>query len=276
MAQEVLLQVSDTHFGTERPAVVDALARLSTEEAPTLLVVSGDVTQRARRAQFDAAAAFVRRLAVPRVLAIPGNHDIPLWNVASRLARPYAGFVRAFGEELEPVLDADGLLVVGVLTTSRMRHVDGAVSSRQVERVAGRLRRGAPGRLRIVVTHQPVCTPWPEDAPDRLHGAESAVRAWVAAGADLVLGGHIHRPYVAALHDAYPGLPRRAWAVQAGTAVSRRLRREADNSVNLIRWPGPDAARACVVERWDYRSGPSRFECVDRSTLPLDAPPGAG
>ena len=71
----LILQVSDPHFGTERPPVVEALVALTHELAPDLLVLSGDITQRARRAQFETARVFVSRLNVPRVLAIPGNHD---------------------------------------------------------------------------------------------------------------------------------------------------------------------------------------------------------
>lgn len=96
----LLLQLSDTHFGTERPAVVAALEALVAARRPDALLLTGDITQRARRAQFDAARAFVRRLGVPAVLAVPGNHDIPLFNLAARLAWPYAGFRRAFGPEL--------------------------------------------------------------------------------------------------------------------------------------------------------------------------------
>ena len=84
----LLLQISDTHFGTEQPPVVEALVRLAHEQAPDLVVLSGDITQRARRKQFRAARAFVDRLGVAVTLAIPGNHDIPLFDVAARLFYP--------------------------------------------------------------------------------------------------------------------------------------------------------------------------------------------
>ncbi len=92
-----LLQISDPHFGTEQPAVVEALLRLAQEIQPAAVIVSGDITQRARRAQFEAAREFVSRLSPPAVVAIPGNHDIPLFNVIARMFHPYAGFERAFG-----------------------------------------------------------------------------------------------------------------------------------------------------------------------------------
>ncbi|MCA3179473.1 MAG: metallophosphoesterase [Burkholderiaceae bacterium] len=275
MSDDVVVQVSDPHFGTERPEVVEVLVDWVRAQAPTLLVVSGDVTQRARATQFEAARAFVARLGVAATVVIPGNHDIPLFDVASRLLRPWSGFRRAFGPVLEPVHASPSLLVVAVNTTRRMRHVDGEVSAAQAERVARRLRAATPDQLRLVVTHQPVLTVRAQDAHDRLHGAEAAVRRWVEAGADLVLGGHIHLPYVAPLHGSIDGLARRAWAVQAGTAVSRRVRHEAGNSVNLIRWRARATPRRCVVERWDFDAAARAFVRVASDALELDAPPPA-
>ena len=106
-----LLQVSDPHFGTEQEPVVEALLALAAAQRPDVLALSGDITQRARFRQFEAARRFVERVAAPVTLAIPGNHDIPLFNVPARVLAPYAGFERAFGRDLEPVFDGPGLLV---------------------------------------------------------------------------------------------------------------------------------------------------------------------
>ncbi|RCW74226.1 metallophosphoesterase family protein [Pseudorhodoferax soli] len=261
----VLLQVSDTHFGTERAPVVEALLALADQLAPQLVVLSGDITQRATVPQFAAAQAFCRRLRRP-VLAIPGNHDIPLVNLAARLLWPYARHRQAFGPELEPVHASPDWLVVCVKTTRRWRHQHGQVSREQTARVAARLRQAEPGQLRVVVVHQPVAVPTPRDAGDLLRGHEEAVRAWAAAGADVVAGGHIHLPYVLPLHELHAGLARRMWCVQAGTAVSSRLRREANNSVNVLHRAGA-AAR---VERWDFDEASQRFACVSSRALDLD------
>jgi len=243
----VLLQISDTHFGTEQARVVDALRALAQRERPDLVVLSGDITQRARRSQFAAARAFVDRLGAPLV-AIPGNHDIPLFDLAARVLRPYAGYRAAFGDDLEPAHVSPEFLVVCVNTTRWYRHTDGEVSADQVERVARQLAAATPAQLRVVVVHQPVAVLRKEDEHDRLHGHAAALDRWAAAGADLALGGHIHLPYVMPL----PGLLRPMWAVQAGTAVSSRVREGVPNSVNVLRW-GRDAAQGrCAIERWDY------------------------
>src|SRR5690606_24718972 len=113
------------HFGTERAPAMAALQRLAAAQAPAVLVLSGDVTQRARKREFDAAAVFVEQLAVPVRLVIPGNHDIPLFDIFTRVFHPYARYQRVFGAELEPVYATADLLVICTRTTRRYRHVEG-------------------------------------------------------------------------------------------------------------------------------------------------------
>jgi 3',5'-cyclic AMP phosphodiesterase CpdA len=264
----LLLQISDPHFGTEQPAVAEALVQLAHAQRPDLLVLSGDITQRARARQFSDARAFCARLAIPAMLALPGNHDIPLFNLWQRAFSPYRGYLRAFGPQLETSLQAADSCLIGVNTTRRWRHKNGEVSSAQVARVVRELRQASAAQLRVVVVHQPVMVLRPEDEHDRLRGWEPAVRAWADAGADIVMGGHIHLPYVCEMSAQLTGLARRIWCVQAGTALSSRVRRQAPNSVNLLRHDPGQAL--CWVERWDHTAGSGRFELAHASELRLD------
>ncbi len=257
----VLLHISDTHFGTERPAVVDALVALAVQQRPDVVVLSGDITQRARPSQFRAAKAFVDRLGAP-VLAVPGNHDIALFDLWSRLTRPYARYVRTFGTNLEPVYASPDLLIVCVNTTRYWRHKHGEVSALQIDRVARLLADASPRQLRLVVVHQPVAVPLADERVNLLRGHRAALQAWSAAGADLILGGHIHLPCTLTLRD----YARRLWVLQAGTAVSSRTRPNSPNSVNILRWQmtQPPSDRLiplagndrdiCFIERWDFTS----------------------
>ena len=249
----VLLHLSDPHFGTEQAPVVAALERLALHQRPDRVLLTGDITQRARTAQFRAARAFVDRLRAP-VSAIPGNHDIPLFNVWARVFHPYRGYTRAFGGPLEPEHAADDLLVLGVNTTRPWRHKHGEVSARQVERVAASLAGATARQLRIVMVHQPVAVMRADEQNNLLRGHDAALRSWAASGADVILGGHIHLPYVVAITH----LARPLWAVNAGTAVSSRVRRSTPNSVNLLRWSADE--RRCCVERWDYAEADGEFE----------------
>ena len=268
----VLLHISDTHFGTERAPVVAALRTLIQCDAPSLVVLSGDVTQRATAVQFRAARAFIDSLAPVPVLIVPGNHDIALFDLMSRCLRPYARYQRALGAELEPESAAPGWLVIGVNTTRRFRHVEGALSRAQIERVAARLRQAGPQQLRVVALHQPIAVITKEDEQHLVRRHAEAAICWAEAGADLVLGGHIHLPYVCAVHEQLPGLSRRLWAIQAGTAISHRIRGGTGNSINIIRLPEDFAAqRRCVVERWDYGEPKQVFVRQRSETLLLTA-----
>jgi len=288
-----LLHLSDPHFGTEYEPAVQALLRLVDDIQPDLVLLSGDITQRARRSQFAAARRFVQALQRP-VLAVPGNHDIPLFNVLARTMNPYGGYRRALGPVLEPVIDIPGLLAIGVNSTRPARHERGEVSVAQVERVARRLSQARADCLRVVMLHHPVRAVVDSDRKNLLIGRGVAVRAWVEAGVDLILAGHIHLPYVlpvsgvedadseidvagltlweqgAGVEDAPEMMrtqARQAWIVQAGTAVSRRVRGGAPNSVYMIEHGVEEGLHQCAIERWDFAADAQVFGCESRLTL---------
>jgi len=270
-----LLHLSDTHFGTEQAPVVAALEQLVREQAPGLAVLSGDITQRATRSQFAAARAFVDRLGIARWVVVPGNHDIPLFNLAARAFNPYGRYRAAFGADLAPEADTDDWLVLSHKTTRRYRHENGELSPAQIEQTAQRLHeamRRRPQQLRIVVVHQPISVPDAADAKNLLHGARAAAAAWSEAGADLVLGGHIHLPCVLPLHARGHG-EGRMWAVQAGTAVSSRVRYGTANSVNILRPGEAQGDRSCTVERWDFDTAAARFRLAHTERLLLARAP---
>ncbi|RZL01057.1 MAG: metallophosphoesterase [Rubrivivax sp.] len=256
----VLLQISDPHFGTEQAPVMAALLRLAQAQQPEVTVWSGDITQRARRAQFEAARRFADQLPSRHRLVIPGNHDIPLFNLPARLLAPYGNFKRAFGDDLEPTLSIPGWLVIGVNTTRRWRHKHGEVSGQQIERVEARLREATPGQVRVVVVHQPVRVILEKDHKNLLRGGPEALAHWGDAGADLILGGHIHLPYALPISRRAVG-DRPLWVVQAGTALSSRTRGHTSNSVNLIRSP-PAPGQVLAIERWDFNAESASFALV--------------
>ncbi|MET0617013.1 MAG: metallophosphoesterase [Luteibacter sp.] len=265
----LLVQISDTHFGTERPDVVTALGELIVSMRPDLVVLSGDVTQRARREQFDAARRFIDGYQRP-TLVVPGNHDVPLGNLFARMFDPFGAYRRVFGANLEPEHVDDALLVIGVNTVRPRRHKDGEVSDAQIERVCKRLREATEAQLRVVVTHQPVHVIREKDVANLLINHERAIAAWAEAGADLVLGGHIHLPYVRPLNTEKRALASELWSVQAGTALSTRIREGISNSFNVIRHDPAADRSTCIVEQWDYNEANGRFDPGGMTSVPLE------
>ncbi|MBA1272592.1 metallophosphoesterase family protein [Stutzerimonas azotifigens] len=252
-----ILQISDTHFGTEQPAVLDAMERHVVEHGADLLILSGDITQRARPAQFAAARAFMQRLerhGIPDSLVIPGNHDIPLYNLLRRFISPYGQYRKHFGDDLEPTFENDDALIIGLNTTAPKRHKDGLVTPEQVEAVCRKLERSDRHKVSIVVAHQPFGAMVPSDLRNLQHGAQPALERWAEAGLDMVMGGHIHLPYVLPLSKQYQSLSREIWMVQAGTTLSSRVRGTSPNSFNRLRLCTEGHKTACV-ERWDLLDG---------------------
>src|SRR5690606_35993711 len=151
----------------------------------------------------------------------------------------------------------------GVNSTRASRHKNGEVSANQVAWASGLLRRARPEQLRVVMLHHPIRALLASDQENMPSGHSMAVQEWVSAGVDLILGGHIHLPYVLPLSHAEKGA-RCAWAVQAGTAVSSRVRNGAPNSVNLIHYDGQAGRPECSIEQWDFAPESGEFHCVEK------------
>jgi 3',5'-cyclic AMP phosphodiesterase CpdA len=259
----LLMQLSDLHFGAHDPEACAAVARLVARLPVALLVISGDLTQRATAAQFAQARNFLDALPVPRRLVVPGNHDLPLLAWWERLrGHAHDRYVRWFGDELEPSCRVPGFCVVGVDTTRWWRHQRGSLSEHQMRQVAQRLQQARPGDWRIVVSHHPLAAAHAGDRSHRPHRAASALAQWRQAGAQLVLSGHGHDPVVV---QPLPGL----WAAQAGTAVSVRLRAHAPNSLFTLEPQHPDLGQAPLlhITRWDYSARQGEFMPVQKQAL---------
>lgn len=265
----VLLQISDTHFGREQPAVVAALLEFAASLAPDLIVVSGDVTEHARPREFAAALDFIDRLPDCPRLVVPGNQDIPRLDVASRLVAPFRTFRSCFGHRLEETVMLRDVLVTGVNSVCRWRHRGGALLSAQIETVGMRLRRARPDQLRVVVMHHPVDVPADASRRDIALGAEGAVRAWAMAGADLILTGHRHAPLCRPLATRYGVVAGRCWTAGAGTAVSSQIRGAHPNSVNVIRHDSAGHDAGTVLEQYDFDAGSGAFRLVVSHPLPV-------
>ena len=203
-----LAHLSDLHFGQVDPAALEPLRRRLAELAPDLVVISGDLTQRARARQFREARAYLDTLPKPQVV-VPGNHDVPLYNVFARFLRPLAGYRRIIADDVEPGFVDDEIAVLGINTARSFVFKGGRVSEAQLARVREVLCRVGGELTKILVTHHPFM------ALDEL----------ADCGVDVLVSGHHHVTRVAGVS---------AIMVEAGTATSRRTRLE-PNSFNVLR-----------------------------------------
>ncbi|MFD1913018.1 metallophosphoesterase family protein [Halodurantibacterium flavum] len=224
--------MSDLHFGRERQELHTPLIEAVNALAPDLTVISGDLTQRARPEQFEAAAAFIAQLRAP-VLSVPGNHDIPLYNLAMRAVRPFRRYLKSLGP-LESTWSAPGLTVAAINSADPMRWQRGRIRRGSLRRACAAFRNSAPGDLRVLVLHHPLQQE-EESGKASTIGADAALRRLGDCGLDLVLSGHLHRWSVAPWTrlDGGGGGAGSAVQVQAGTGLSDRLRGE-ENDFNLI------------------------------------------
>lgn len=212
-----LLHISDLHFGAVDAGLCEPLLALSEALRPDAVIVSGDLTQRARAAQFRAAADYLAQFAAP-VLAVPGNHDAPLVNLAERLLTPFRRYRRHFSDVLEPKLDLPHAVIVGVNTANPMVWKEGRLSVASAARLAEGFRAAPAGAARIAVLHHaPV--PAADGTPADIRDPVGVIADLVAAGTEIVLSGHTHMPHFTVAATAAGIL-----FVQVGTALSTRLK----------------------------------------------------
>lgn len=233
-----IAHLSDIHFGANDPVIVAATETWLAEHKPDLVILSGDFTQRARVAQFQEASAYLARLraAGHNLLAVPGNHDIPLYDVARRFAAPLTRYKRYIDATLCPWFENDQVAVLGLNTARSLTFKDGRINSEQIDLLHHRFRDVETHKTRILVTHHPLFA-MPIGKGNELSEAvghhERAVEAVRAAGVHIALAGHFHRTYAEAARKMVEKAGS-ALVIQAGTATSTRLRNDEPQSFNWI------------------------------------------
>jgi 3',5'-cyclic AMP phosphodiesterase CpdA len=230
---KTIAHLSDLHFGTEVPAVAEALVADVHAQAPALVVISGDLTQRARARQFAAARDYLARLPRPQLI-VPGNHDVPLYDVLRRFLMPLGRYCRFITRELDPTYFDEEVFVAGINTARSFTWKNGRVSVEQIDALQERLAQ-AGRRVKIVVTHHPFLPPPGDVGIDLVGRAARAVTVLDACNVDLLLAGHLHRGYAGDIRTHYPAARRAMIAAQAGTAISHRMRHGEANAYNLLR-----------------------------------------
>jgi predicted phosphodiesterase len=226
-----LVHLSDLHFGKDREDLLEPLLQSVNAAKADLVAISGDLTQRAREREYQAAQDFIQLIDAP-VLCVPGNHDVPVHRPVTRFLLPYWYYKRYISRDLTPVHRAQDMVVVGVNTVDRFKWQTGKLSKGRIRRACNALS-DAPDAARIVVAHHPLNHPRVTKKKP-IPGAEEALKTLMGCGADIILSGHLHIWHAGTFaHTAATGERHTAIQIHAGTSLSSRGRGE-PNDFNII------------------------------------------
>lgn len=260
-----LVHLSDLHFGRIDQSLIAPLIACIHAMHPDLVVVSGDLTQRARTIEFEEARAFLAALPMPQ-LVVPGNHDIPLHNPLRRFFDPLQRYRRYICETLDPVYIDDEIAVAGINTARSLTIKDGRINQDQVEHLKQTWHSARETAVRIIVTHHPLDVAGTVKKSQLVGDAHVLMPVLTELNVDLLLAGHHHVSHAANTTTNYPSLKQAALVIQAGTATSTRERGES-NSFNLLRIE----SRRIVVERYDWMLAEAQFQIASTSEFLREA-----
>lgn len=253
-----IVHISDTHFGRINYAVIDHLRESIVGLKPDLVVVSGDLTQRARSFQFQEARAFLDSLPKPQIV-VPGNHDVPLHNIFTRFLFPLTKYKKYITADLQPFFIDEEIAVMGVNTARSLTFKGGRINEHQAAVIREKFCDLKDEMLKAVVTHHPFDVPEGHDEGDIVGRAKKTMRRIAECGVDLFLAGHIHMGHTTDTAKRYDvGAGRPALIVQAGTATSTRGRGNT-NSFNVIEFDQPDLR----IKRMDWHPGQNTFTLAE-------------
>ena len=186
-----IVHLSDLHFGKVDQALLAPLRKLIDQLEPHVVVVSGDLSQRARSAEFLAARGYLDSLPGPQIV-VPGNHDVPLYNIFSRFLTPLVTYQRYVTDDLSPEYVDDEIAVLGINTARSLTFKDGRISHEQIDALRTRMAALPQGLTRVIVTHHPFDLPEHFDKDDLVDRAPQALQMFSECGVDLLLAGHLH------------------------------------------------------------------------------------
>lgn len=254
-----IIHISDVHFDRVDYAIVNKLVEKINEINPHLVIVSGDLTQRARSAQFQEAKQFLNRLPEPQII-VPGNHDVPLYNVVARFATPLNKYKKFITDDLEPFFVDDQIAAVGINTARSLTIKDGRINEKQIAAACQKMCALPNEMLKIVVTHHPFDLPKNHtDEDDLVDNAKEAMQAFADCGADVFLSGHLHVSHISHSAGRYKlESGHNALVIQAGTATSTRGRGE-PNSFNILEFEAP----RLTVKRFECQTAGDDFIQAD-------------
>jgi 3',5'-cyclic AMP phosphodiesterase CpdA len=226
-----LIHVSDVHFGKiAHPAIVESLLAEIAEIRPTLVAISGDLTQRARTREFKPAVEMIEAIKQP-VLVVPGNHDVyPWWKPVGRMINPLARFKRHISSDLCPTYEEDGLSVLGINTAHGRTIKGGKITETVHKRVRDHFSTVDDGVFKVMVLHHHLTKIQALGSHDVARNAKRTLAEAGRQKVDLILCGHLHISHIEPIEIAPAG--HKIVIASAGTATSNRGR-ESNRDTNF-------------------------------------------
>lgn len=268
-----IAHLSDIHFGRiAHEDIVQVLVDGVNAGDVDLVAISGDLTQRARVHEFEAASAMIDRFEAP-VLVVPGNHDVyPWWHPIKRLRRPLGRYRTHITPELTPRFKHNGVAVLGVNTAHGRTVKGGRIDADDLEAIRSYFNTVDEKAFTVLVLHHHLTKIRALGRHDIARYAQQALDAAAESGVDLILCGHLHISHIEPV-EIIPG-QHRIVVASAGTATSNRGRKSnrATNFYNMIR---VEAERFQVEERI-YRPDVDRFVAESTTTFDRSKPSAAG
>ena len=261
-----IFHISDVHFGPPHlPRVRQGVLDFIERHKPDMVVLSGDLTQRAKPEQFKEARAFVDSIPVP-TLVVPGNHDVPLYRVWERVFDPFGAYKKHFSPELEPVYRDDEMLVVGINTAFGWTIKDGRIKLSRLLEVAEIFEKAPADIFKVVVAHHHIIPPPNFGSQRVLANAYEAMDLFSSAGVDLILSGHLHQAYIGNSEEFYPKGRPPVVILHSGTTTSNRGR-GGERERNTCNWIRVDR-KSMIVSHYRWHHDLARFAEHSRHWYP--------
>lgn len=259
-----VVQLSDLHFGAILEPTIEPLVEFLAALSPQLTIISGDFTQRATREQFVEAKSFLGRLPTPQ-LVIPGNHDVPLYNVFRRFFSPLDNYDAYISTDHNPTFLDDELAVIALNSARSFTFKGGAISEEQLQLSRDFFAGATNGQVRIVVAHHPFDIPVALSGVEIVDNTQRSVEVFAECSVDVMLTGHLHLVHRADASIRVPGY--HATMLGAGTAISTRARGE-PNSFFVFRIDSSKSEDDAIhVETHTWNAARNQFEITDARSV---------
>lgn len=249
-----IIHLSDLHFGRIHPETLEHLDDflIKRNDEIKLAIVTGDLTQRARKSEFIAATHFIKSLNHP-LFVVPGNHDVPLYNLWLRFFKPYRKFLKYLGPFSQNYYEDEDVAIFGLWTVNNFAAHTGKLRQSDLQEIESRFKNVPAKKIKIIACHHPLLS-------IKHPRIKNDIARIMKLSPHFILWGHEHQSAIVHMseNEIFPII------LAAGTSTSSRVRSEA-NSFNYIRFMNDQIH----IEIYRHSKNKESFELFDRKEFKL-------